>query len=119
MSSKNAENKVNMKIVILYALSTLFSQAQGLKLRAITWTGEFEFSQTQKGGQTYDNYWFGHGTKLEILGRAFFAKNALKRAEFAGSKALDLLKGRDSKPPLILIPYPVLTTTGTLFMPLF
>jgi hypothetical protein len=104
------------KTLIWFLLNSSVAFSQ-LTVGALAWTGKFEFTQTQKGGQAYDSYFLGHGTKMELLGRGFFAKDGLKRGEFAAGKGYALLKDKKSKPRLVLIPYAGLTTDGAIFTP--
>lgn len=92
-----------MKFVSMLLTSlTVFGQ--------VRWKGETEFTQDQKGNQTYDLYGFGSTKQLAFFGRYFKAEPAINRGEFGLGHTFLFCKDKDKRPRLIITPYLGATT---------
>lgn len=91
---------------------------QGFKVGNLTWTGETEFTQTQKGQRTYDFPIFAKIEKTNLLIRGFFAEQGPHRGEFAVGKTLVLSADVNNKPRAFITQYIGSTTNGAIFTPL-
>ncbi len=108
--------QLGVSIFLLFFVSTP-SHAQGVKMGKITLTGEVEFTQDQKGRQTYDLYMFGHTRNIEFLGRATDVENSIRRMELSLGKSFALFPNQDKKPRIVIIGYAGLTTDGAIYTP--
>ena len=102
--------RMKLSIVAILVLSTSAVSAQGLKTGSITWTGEFEFTKTQKGNRTAELYVFGDSDKINLLGEALLVEDGIRRGELAVGKTLIASR-------FVVKPYVGLTTDGAVFTP--
>ena len=102
-------------LLLFFASSSAF--AQGIKVGEVALTGEAEFTQDQKGNQSYDLYVFGHAHEIELLARATHVENSIHRAEFSVGKSFGLFPDKDKKPRVALTQYAGLTTDGAVYTP--
>ena len=100
---------IMFRLVLLVFVSSGIILAQSPKIK---WTGETEFTQSQKGQQSYDLYVFGSHQKFELLARYFKVENGLERGEFGIGKSFAFANNR-----LIVTPSIGYTTDKAIFIP--
>lgn len=70
-----------------------------------TWRGETEFTQDQKGNQTYDLYIFGNTKQISFFGRYFRAENSVNRGELGLGRTFLFDRNKSKSPRLVIAPY--------------
>ncbi len=99
-----------MKLLSLFAV-TLMTFGQ-----KVIWHGETEFTQGQKGNQTYDLYVFGSINRVAFLARYIKVENGVHRGEFGLGRTFLFCKDKSKQPRLIITPYPGITTDKAIFL---